>query len=108
MKNRNANDLEHDELLPILNDWHAIVRDTFGPELSDQRREEIVNYCVLGQRPSEFVWQMFRLELRLALPQAKNEDFSLVPRYIHFIWEAAPGECFGKYIDNNPWEGLTV
>ncbi|WP_396275077.1 hypothetical protein [Hyphomonas sp.] len=95
------------EVEAMRDQWRLLIAQQFPQSLPDDRREELVEYIMYGEKPHAFVQRLIELDIVGALLRTRDKaDFDAIPYYILFWWRTAPDECSGPYSVKHKWLGL--
>jgi len=90
-------------------DYRAyLIEQAAGFGIPSRMTDGLVSYIVDGQRPGGFLEAVLSNDLNAAVARGDDENRKLLSNYILFLFNRAPGGCWGNRDLFESWEGMNL
>ncbi len=77
--------------------------DFLGMRIPDYMQEGLAAYIDQGRQPGDFLEAVLCNDLRGAVQNADSQNILVLPAYVAFLYNEAPGNCWGTHDRVDAW-----
>lgn len=77
-----------------------------GMEIPSHMVDALNEYVTTGRKPGHFLSAVIANDLSAAVAHADGSNIHIIPAYVGWLYNEAPGSCWGDWERFEAWEGM--